>query len=672
MVVLSNKEKLLESAQKFLAKGQIARAIKDYQKVVELDPKDIRSRQKLAELYSRARMIPEAVDALEGIAKYYTDNGFYLKAIAVYKQMQRLDPARPVIYLRLAELNGKQGLVGNALAEYRTLVGYYEKSGMIPEAVNVLQKMRDLEPENLNIRVKIIETHLQAGSPDNARSEFADTVALLEPKRDFVRLQKIYDFFLPKFPEDPQMRIGLARVLIRKGEPARGIELLNGVLSARPGDESILRLLADGYRAAEEFARERKIYEQLLRNRPDDLDLRSEAVRARLDAGEFRPALDELEKLKEVFQQGQRLPVLKGFYERLGQELPGEERVIATLRSIYEMTGEGGKLFDMISAAPGNEGASGHVEIAADEIFTDSVLEDAVRDAEGIDEVEPVLRGRKEDDAYSHEHAEEIPLEFLEGTDLVDTPPAVAETPQTESLPELELEMELELDLHFDIPQSSADVEPAPAFEEIAALTAVGIELPDGDIPGFFDLRAAVLDGEGENGGEKPADEPEIPLDEIPVKAKKGIKTEVEVEDPESHYNLGIAYKEMGLLDDAVIEFDKAMGEPSLAVACLTLKGICLVEKGALARAEETFRSALERPGLTDAERMGLHYELGLLYEGCNRPKEALDNFQEVAVTDLFFRNAGEKVRVLRRQLEQDGSREEEDGGRRKDRVSYV
>ena len=87
----SKKDKFLESAQKFIAKGQIDRAIRDYEQVVALDPNDIRHRQKLAELLVRANRNLEAIGEYETIGKYYADNGFYLKAIAVYKQIQKLD-----------------------------------------------------------------------------------------------------------------------------------------------------------------------------------------------------------------------------------------------------------------------------------------------------------------------------------------------------------------------------------------------------------------------------------------------------------------------------------------------------------------------------------------------------------------------------------------------------
>ncbi len=150
----------------------------------------------------------------------------------------------------------------------------------------------------------------------------------------------------------------------------------------------------------------------------------------------------------------------------------------------------------------------------------------------------------------------------------------------------------------------------------------------------------------------------------------KRIKTDVEVEDPESHYNLGIAYKEMGLLDDAVGEFDKAMRDPTRAVPCLILKGICLLEKGDREKAESAFKAGLDRPHLAESERVSLHYEMGELYEAWGRLPDALECFQYVADRDLFYRQAGERVASLRQRLGLEAGGSGTGGAR--NRVSYV
>jgi tetratricopeptide (TPR) repeat protein len=195
----------------------------------------------------------------------------------------------------------------------------------------------------------------------------------------------------------------------------------------------------------------------------------------------------------------------------------------------------------------------------------------------------------------------------------------------------------------------------------------------------YFDLGAEILEPEplpetfpdGIVGSGKP--EPLV-LEESISDSQRGVETELALEDTESHYNLGIAYKEMGLLDDAVSEFDKAGNDPARRVDCLTLKGICLAEQGAFAQAEEAFKSALAFPALTPAERISLNYEVGLLYQAWNRPLDALDCFQNVADADLFFRDAGEKIESLRKDLGLDNEVEEKTSAekRKKSRISYV
>lgn len=215
---MSNKDKLLASAQKNLQKGQVAKAIKDYQQIVGLDPKDIRNRQKLAELFCRAGMNAEALGEYGAVAAYYGDNGFYLKAIAVYKQMQKLDPELVNVYHRLAELNVKQGLIGNALAEYRNLLTLFERKKLFSESIGVLQNMAELEPDNLNIQVKIAEYYAQSGLREKAREVLSQVLEQLHVAQDFSRISRLYELFLPFFPGDPEIMAGFAEALVRRGD----------------------------------------------------------------------------------------------------------------------------------------------------------------------------------------------------------------------------------------------------------------------------------------------------------------------------------------------------------------------------------------------------------------------------------------------------------------------
>ncbi len=311
-----SKEKLLASAQKNLQKGQIGKAVKDYQKIVESDPKDFRNRQKLAELLSRDRMIAEALKEYEAVARHYAETGFYLKAIAVYKQMQRLDPARPEFYLRLAELNEKQGLIGNALGEYRNLASHYEKNRMFVEQLKILRKIGDLDPENFDVKVKVVELSIDNEEKD-ARHELQEVLDLLATKNDSSRALRLYNHFVPKFPGDLLLLAGQADVLVKMGETARGEHLLHDILRQDADHEKALRLLARVFLEQGKHQDALHAYQRLLDRQPENLELRQGQIVAAIEAGEKVLASRELLLWEEALVAAGRENLVRELQARL-------------------------------------------------------------------------------------------------------------------------------------------------------------------------------------------------------------------------------------------------------------------------------------------------------------------------------------------------------------------
>ena len=88
-----NKNKVIAAAQKFVQKGHFDRAIREYQKIVEEDPRDVRIWLKIGDLYAKKNSRQEAVDTYLKVAEFYSKQGFYLKAVAVDKQILKLDPS---------------------------------------------------------------------------------------------------------------------------------------------------------------------------------------------------------------------------------------------------------------------------------------------------------------------------------------------------------------------------------------------------------------------------------------------------------------------------------------------------------------------------------------------------------------------------------------------------
>lgn len=701
---MSNKEKLIASAQKSLLKGQVAKAIKDYQKVVEIDPKDIRNRQKLAELFVRAKMLKEAQEQYESVARHFSDNGFFLKAIAVYKQIQKIDPERVDIYQRLAELNAKQGLIGNALAEYKGLAVHYEKHGKLVESIGILQKMKDLDSENLNIRVKIAENFVKTGQKDKGLVEFREVLHLLRSKQEYGKVLKLFEIFQPLFHDELEVRVGYGRALMDRGELDKGIKYVRSILQEHPKDVAALRVLAIGLHRLGDFEGERNTYQTLLNAGANDLSTREGYLRACLNTENFEDVLQKLEHWQNDFLGAHKTDLLKMLYERIFEVLPEDTRVIESLKVIYQTLGEGEKLLDLLSFSGDESFAQVHAAAAEkEEILEVSVFEEAQRDLAQGDEDETL----EINVAETQEDLPELDLEVERfHSDPVDQA-SVQDAAAAVSVSDEDVELELDGDLFADLqpaqsilrvetedPADSGDLGDLelielPDFGAAEATGATSSDAPSVDPPAedlsaltfsedelgelAFDIEAPQFESEAvveaETQPAAPAarvrktDEERLAGDFS--KFKKSLESHVDAEDSETHFNLGIAFKEMGLLDDAVSEFDQAMKSASRRLDALTLKGICLKDKGDLAGAENAFKAALDLPNVADANRCNLYFELALLFEDRSQPKDALEFFEKAAGIDPSFRDAGQRIAVLRRQLGHKGG---DDQGR----VSYL
>lgn len=124
-------------------------------------------------------------------------------------------------------------------------------------------------------------------------------------------------------------------------------------------------------------------------------------------------------------------------------------------------------------------------------------------------------------------------------------------------------------------------------------------------------------------------------------------------DDPETHYNLGVAFREMGLLDESIGEFQKVVRgagkgkyPPNFLQAC-SLLAICFMEKKMPALAVKWYKRALETPDLDEEALMALEYDLGVAYEQAGDSRSALERFTEVYSQNIDFRDVAEKIREL-------------------------
>ena len=135
--------------------------------------------------------------------------------------------------------------------------------------------------------------------------------------------------------------------------------------------------------------------------------------------------------------------------------------------------------------------------------------------------------------------------------------------------------------------------------------------------------------------------------EEIFKEFKKGVEQQLDSEDYDTHYNLGIAYKEMGLIDEAIGEFQLASKDAKRAVECASMLGLCFLEKGMPQLAIKWYRKGLEIPEIKEEEHLGLLYDLGSAYVDVGDTESAQKAFMEVYGLNTNYRDIVTRIKQL-------------------------
>lgn len=126
-----------------------------------------------------------------------------------------------------------------------------------------------------------------------------------------------------------------------------------------------------------------------------------------------------------------------------------------------------------------------------------------------------------------------------------------------------------------------------------------------------------------------------------------------EADDPETHYNLGVAFREMGLLDEAIGELQKVCRSLdnghsfSQPIQAYTWLAQCLVDKGAPQAAIRWYERALTVRGINEDSRLAVYYDMANAFESAGNKKAALDNFMQVYGANIDYRDVADRIRSL-------------------------
>jgi tetratricopeptide (TPR) repeat protein len=172
----------------------------------------------------------------------------------------------------------------------------------------------------------------------------------------------------------------------------------------------------------------------------------------------------------------------------------------------------------------------------------------------------------------------------------------------------------------------------------------------------YVDLGALIMD---EEGGEpttrfvveekEPSGDEDRDFAEMLAHFRQKVAENIDVEDSASHYDLGVAFMEMGLIDEAIAQFQVALRGGANPLATLELLGQCFVDKTQYAVAGRVLDRAVHLPGVADGDLVGVLYLLGRIDEAIGKPESALGFYERVVSVDIRFRDTASRIERLRR-----------------------
>ncbi|HET7113884.1 MAG TPA: tetratricopeptide repeat protein, partial [Pyrinomonadaceae bacterium] len=733
-----DKAKVLKNAEKFLSQGKINAAIKEYRQIVDNDADDLTALNMLGDLYVRANKKEEAVRCFERIAEHYSAQEFTLKAIAMYKKIERIRTRDPIIANKLAELYATQGLVHDARAQYLVVADAYTRAGANKKALDVLHKIADLDPNNTEIRLKLADGYLKEGMKREAADAFIQAANRLHKIGSNDPALDAYSKALQLFRDDREALRGILETHIARGTADEAAEVLERVVQGREEDTELVSMLARAHLEAEEpkgaeratsllMERDSSTYPQYLpvtrlylkTGEVDDVIRILSTIIERMLAGREERELLEivnqvlthnpdhvgaLRMLVRIHWWQRDMDALRSALERLAEsaeasELIDEERYALTQlvrlapdeqRYMDRLNLLGGLQEDTaedLSAMPEPEGEVPEFETFAvvqdqDEITEPSsqlfeVAEFETNEVSGSSFETPGATFSDPTASFA-----DLNEDFSESVFKTTSAQSIAEPDTPAEAERLENQMRQELEsVDFYIVQGYSDIaldtlemlerqfgshpeikarreklaagsppaKEAAVFEfggaeELAEVTPV--EATAFEAETSFATIAKDVDG---NPTATPKAKPAGPgidagLAELFEEFRAAEEADTAQGDFETHYNMGTAYKEMDLMDEAVQEFQTAVNlvKPgdgtSRFLQCCNMLGHCFMQKGLPEAAVIWFKKGLSAPGHTEDEYQALRYELASAYEQLGDLKHAREFYTEVYGVDVSYR----------------------------------
>ena len=670
--------------------GFSQKAIAIYNKIAKLQPNSPEVSAKLAELYQAKGSFVEARIHYVSLAEQFQKGGKKMEALAVWKQLAELDPNNTEVYLKIAESYWQENQKDEAAEAFTEAGVRLAKQGKQEAALTAFSRSLEIRQNDFNALNGFVKAQISLGYSDEA-AKALEQILEKQPYNREILFLLVDCHLVTNNPQDAEKAV----IRLVEQEPAnylKFLELIEAYLkindlesAARILSMSSEHLLVGGQ--SDDFL---KRTNEILARNPEQLDGLRLLVRYygwHRDEGELRQSL---ERLAEVARLVEAVEDERYALSQLVIMLPHEIGYARRLQEINsqfgfseEMTGSDLPIASVIEESSGNGFAfadSSATEFAVDRFGEYQPVSTSTNGANLLES-----NGFSQNDAVTFD----FPSETIEATVAGEILSETANDPFTEfentsektepkKLGELSASDEMFLEKELE----SIEFYVAQGYKDLAVKSLDALEEKFGNRVEISALREQT-DDSLQKLAEKTMPQVElVKEEELPENLDQNLINEVasveEIaqnydflndfrdelgleesepakigEDFETHFQMATAYKEMGLAEEAIREFQDAINIVSANdgtrrfFQCAHFLGNCFMEKQMPNLALIWYQRALETSNLNDDEKQGIWYELGIAYEAGGDAEKALQTFERIYAVNVDYRDVGERIQNL-------------------------
>ncbi len=592
-------ESLKQQARKHEQKEDWQKALEQYNKALaELareEQVDIGLYNRVGDLYVRIGQLDQAVEHYEKAVDLYREAYLPNNAIAVCKKIIRNVPDRHKAYLKIGQIRAEQGFLTDARSSFLTYAERMQQTGDLDESFRALIEFCDLAPDDVGVRVTVADQMAAKGRNEEAVEQ------LLIAHRHLTQLgetEQAEELETKILAIDPEADVGAIPAM-----PTSSVGD-DGVIVAEFGEIS---LGGDGLGNSEEGEVESAVGEAMEEDAGDSAEEEAAAEVEAGDDGAFEIASgDEVEEESSV-----ELPTMDFEVEAADEDKEAVE--LPTMDFEVEAADEEAEAAELPTM---------NFEVEADD--QEAVELSAVGEA---DDPVPGADIASAFDAGDSEAVETGEVEVVSSVEAVE-----------EALEEAAAE-------------APGEVE-SPVGAEADGSSRTEEKVPD---EGYIDLGAMILGTDTAEKStrftvayEEPTGDEDADFAKMLSQFKEKVSENLDAGDVRAHCDLGTAYKEMGLLEEAIGSYQAALRAAPDHLPTYELMGQTFIEMGQHEAAVTSLERALAAASPVEDEMIGIYYYLGRAYESLDKTDSAVEFYNRVFSLDINFADVTERLRELR------------------------